>query len=61
MDIQHSDIGCNKHQTIPAFQPVHGQQFMKKMRQWTTVFVKKMVESYNVALYKEQSCMQNFF
>ena len=23
MDIQHSDIGCNKHQTIPAFQPVH--------------------------------------
>ena len=23
MDIQHSDIGCNKHQAIPAFQPVH--------------------------------------
>ena len=22
MDIQHSDIGCNKHQAIPAFQPV---------------------------------------
>ena len=26
MDIQHSDIGCNKHQTIPAFQPVHPTQ-----------------------------------
>ena len=22
MDTQHSDIGCNKHQAIPAFQPV---------------------------------------
>ena len=22
MDIQHSDIGCNKHQAIPACQPV---------------------------------------
>ena len=26
MDIQHSDIGCKKHQTIPAFQPVHPTQ-----------------------------------
>ena len=26
MDIQHSNIGCNKHQTIPAFQPVHPTQ-----------------------------------
>ena len=25
-DIQHSDIGCNKHQAIPGFQPVHPTQ-----------------------------------
>ena len=30
MDIQHSDIGCNKHQTIPAFQPVHPTQLYKQ-------------------------------
>ena len=29
MDIQHSDIGCNKHQAIPAFQPVHLTQIYK--------------------------------
>ena len=29
MDIQHSDIGCNKHQAIPAFQPVHPTQLYK--------------------------------
>ena len=26
MDIQHSDISCNKHQAIPAFKPVHPTQ-----------------------------------
>ena len=30
MDIQHSDIGCNKHQAIPAFQPVHLTQLSIK-------------------------------
>ena len=40
MDIQHSDIGCNKHQTIPAFQPVHPTQLYKQKNYnfiWTTV------------------------
>ena len=32
MDTQHSDIGCNKHQAIPAFQPVHPTQLYKKKK-----------------------------
>ena len=50
MDIQHSDIGCNKHQAIPAFQPVHLTQLYKKKNKisYKTIisdgqqFVKKM-------------------
>ena len=41
MDIQHSNIGCNKHQAISACQPVPPTQLKKKILnyncRWTTV------------------------
>ena len=56
MDIQHSDIGCNKHQTIPAFGHHEEDEIMDN-----SISKKDGWSYYNVALYKEQSCMQNFF
>ena len=38
MDIQHSDIGCNKHQAIPAFQPVHPTQLYKQKIAYKAIF-----------------------
>ena len=52
MDIEHSDIGCNKHQAIPAFQPVPQTQLLKKILnynfRWTTVCKKDEMMANNI-------------
>ena len=55
MDIQHSDIGCNKHQAIPAFQSVPPTLTLKN---------KKKILNYNfrwTTVCKEDEMMGNSF
>ena len=53
MDIEHSDIGFNKHQAIPAFQPVLLIQLKKVILnfKWTTVH--KEDEMIGNSIHKE--------
>ena len=55
MDIQHSDIGCNKHRAIPAFQPVHLTQLYKQK-------MKNILKNYNfrwTTVHEEDEIMDN--
>ena len=47
MDIQHSDIG-NKHQAIPAFQPVNKKKILNYNFRWTTVHKEDEMMANNI-------------